>query len=47
MEIKNSIKHYKTMLSETKDFATQTWIELQLIELRKELKYLRAENKTK
>lgn len=41
-EINTSIRHYTELLKQPgTDFAARTWIELQLIELKKELKKLK------
>jgi hypothetical protein len=41
-EVKDDIKHYKNLLkSPDCNLETQTWIELQLKELRKELKLIK------
>lgn len=41
-EIKDEIKKFKDMLNQSGvDFQTQTWIQLHLIELRKELKMVK------
>lgn len=43
-EIKKSIKHYEAMIkSGEADFTAQTWIGLQLKELRKELRELKKQ----
>lgn len=45
-ELIAEIKRHKEMLKEASgDFATQTWIELQLQEFRKELKIIRKNKK--